>query len=355
MKLVASSGPAAGLELEISSRVVIGREEGCDLTLEDEKVSRRHCALTPNADGTVTLEDLGSSNGTFVNGARISAPVVLRGDEEVRVGSTVLRAEGERATRATVVGAPATVVASSPSPPAGPPPAEGASPWWRSRWALIGAVATLVVGGTVGGVLAATGGGDEVAVGTTEEAPPEAATVTVTQPAETELPETEAPPETGSDGETVVDDAGLTPDQQQLLGYVPAQLQSSCQANTDIAAELLREGHLAGLYCPTADGIALYYNLYESKESMDAAYLGYAVGETPTDQGDCSVAFPGEGTYSIGSVPGGRLTCFEAADPVRPAIWWTTDGINVLAFAGWPGRTDRELYDWWATEPGPIP
>jgi len=98
MRLVVSTGSLTGRTLEVERRLVVGRDEGCELVLEDdEKVSRRHCAFSPNPDGTLTVEDLGSSNGTFVGGERISAPVVLRGGEEVRVGSTVLRAEGEQA------------------------------------------------------------------------------------------------------------------------------------------------------------------------------------------------------------------------------------------------------------------
>ena len=48
----------------------IGRE-GCDITLADPDVSRRHARVTPRGD-TVVVEDLGSTNGTFVNGERIA-------------------------------------------------------------------------------------------------------------------------------------------------------------------------------------------------------------------------------------------------------------------------------------------
>ena len=48
----------------------MGRESGCDVLIPDRQVSRFHARLTPGASGVV-LEDLGSKNGTFVNGERI--------------------------------------------------------------------------------------------------------------------------------------------------------------------------------------------------------------------------------------------------------------------------------------------
>jgi Domain of unknown function (DUF1707)/Inner membrane component of T3SS, cytoplasmic domain len=61
-------------------RFTIGREIGCDLTLTDETVSRWHASLT-RAAGSWLLDDLGSTNGTRVNGWRVSAPTpVVPGD-----------------------------------------------------------------------------------------------------------------------------------------------------------------------------------------------------------------------------------------------------------------------------------
>jgi hypothetical protein len=373
MRLVASGGPASGRTFEVDRRLVVGRDEASDLVLDDEKVSRRHCVFLPNPDGTITVEDLGSSNGTHVRGERIAAPVVLRGGEEVRVGSTILRVERAPLEQATVVGAPATLPArdvprpESSVPPAEPPapatppaPASQPSgPWWRSRRALIGGVvALLVIGGIVGGVLAATGGGDDapVAVASSEEEPAESTTATTGEddepPPETGVAETGVA-ETGGVDTGVVESDGLTALQLGLLTYVPESLQASCQGYEPAAQELLA-GRVVGLYCPTSDGITLYYDSYDSKESMDAAYT-YAVGDLPRNEGDCSSAFPGEGTYTVGDDPGGRVVCFRGGDPEAPVIWWTTDEINVLASAAWEGHTDAELYEWWATAPGPNP
>jgi S1-C subfamily serine protease len=85
------SGASGGQTIEVSEgRVVLGREEGCDVVLDDEKVSRQHASLFVDEHGRTVLEDLGSTNGTFVDGNRVESPVVLRGGEEVRLGDTLL-------------------------------------------------------------------------------------------------------------------------------------------------------------------------------------------------------------------------------------------------------------------------
>ncbi len=355
MRLVVSSGSSAGRAFELGSRLVVGRDEGCDLVLEDERVSRRHCVFAPNPDGTVALEDLGSANGTFVGGERVAGPVVLRGGEEVRVGSTVLRVEGGRGAGATVVGAPATV-AGSPASGSAPalPPGDGGS-WWRSRWVLVGAVAVLVaVGGIVGGVLAVTGGGGDepVSLVTTDGGTSEPETVTVTEPGETE-----PPPETETGGvetggvETVGD--VLSTAQQQLLAVVPAAIQPAC-AGYEPREPDLRGGLVAGLRCTLPDGLVVLYVQYDSNESMDAAYFSdYVNPDQRRDEGDCSDTFPGEGTYSVGDETAGRLFCFMGGEPVGPIIYWTTDALGVLGTVNWEGHTDRELYEFWTSEPGP--
>src|SRR5918997_1503316 len=67
--------PMEGREHTLIADVVIGRE-GCDVVLADPEVSRRHAALRHTGEGPA-VEDLGSTNGTFVNGERISGTRVL--------------------------------------------------------------------------------------------------------------------------------------------------------------------------------------------------------------------------------------------------------------------------------------
>ncbi len=96
------AGPDNGKTLRPSTRrrggrVLLGQSPACTLRLDDRAASRRHAALDPE-EGTLHLFDLGSTNGTFVNGIR-AIDVVLSGGETVHLGATVVRVEaGEDVT-----------------------------------------------------------------------------------------------------------------------------------------------------------------------------------------------------------------------------------------------------------------
>jgi pSer/pThr/pTyr-binding forkhead associated (FHA) protein len=86
-----SSGPEKSLvEMNLQRRdsVVIGRGTECDVVIQDLKASRRHCQLTRNESGFM-LEDLGSRNGTIVNGVKITAPVLLKANHTFQIGDTM--------------------------------------------------------------------------------------------------------------------------------------------------------------------------------------------------------------------------------------------------------------------------
>lgn len=74
---------------------VIGRREDCDLRIAVNDVSRKHCEVTLE-DGVLAVADLGSSNGTFVNGQRIKKQALTAGDT-LQVGpvSFVVQIDGE--------------------------------------------------------------------------------------------------------------------------------------------------------------------------------------------------------------------------------------------------------------------
>jgi pSer/pThr/pTyr-binding forkhead associated (FHA) protein len=115
--LVITQGPLAGRRIDLEGELVIGRE-GATLTIEDSELSRRHAAVRPVADG-YEVEDLGSLNGTYVNGRRIDGPTRLTGGDAIKLGQTTLELEA--------AGAPATVVSATPiapSPVAAPAPSE---------------------------------------------------------------------------------------------------------------------------------------------------------------------------------------------------------------------------------------
>jgi nitrite reductase (NADH) large subunit len=81
--------------VEVSGPLVIGRE-GDGLRLDDPGVSRRHALIEPDGDG-VRLTDLGSRNGTFVNGAPVHGATPLRGGDRIVVGNTLLVVDGAAA------------------------------------------------------------------------------------------------------------------------------------------------------------------------------------------------------------------------------------------------------------------
>jgi pSer/pThr/pTyr-binding forkhead associated (FHA) protein len=86
--LVVQYGPSAGRRFPIASQMVIGRD-GADMALDDPGVSRDHAAIRPVGHG-LEIEDLGSANGTSVNGTTIDGPQSLSDGDVVQVGNTRL-------------------------------------------------------------------------------------------------------------------------------------------------------------------------------------------------------------------------------------------------------------------------
>jgi pSer/pThr/pTyr-binding forkhead associated (FHA) protein len=73
----------------LSGPLEIGRGEACAIRLDDTYVSMQHARLSPK-DGACLVEDLGSTNGTYVNDRRVQAPVEAKAGDVVRVGKTLL-------------------------------------------------------------------------------------------------------------------------------------------------------------------------------------------------------------------------------------------------------------------------
>jgi hypothetical protein len=122
-KLRAISGPLAGQTIEVENELVIGRRD-TDVTIDDLELSGRHAVVRRHAN-RLQVEDLGSSNGTFVDGTRIEEPTLLGGGAEIRLGTTVLVVEGVLPVQATE--APAGASADAASSSAGAAAAGGAN------------------------------------------------------------------------------------------------------------------------------------------------------------------------------------------------------------------------------------
>jgi Inner membrane component of T3SS, cytoplasmic domain len=102
--IVVTSGPESGRRVELGAEMAIGRQDG-DLVLEDPEVSRRHAVLRRSGE-SVVVEDLESTNGTFVNGERIQGPITVGAGDQVRVGRTTLEIEPDQRADETIVSMP---------------------------------------------------------------------------------------------------------------------------------------------------------------------------------------------------------------------------------------------------------
>ena len=83
------SDSQAGTRVVVTDSVVIGRSEEADVYLDDPYASTFHMRLTMD-EGTMTLADLGTTNGTYVNGRRVITPIRLRTGDSVQVGKTIM-------------------------------------------------------------------------------------------------------------------------------------------------------------------------------------------------------------------------------------------------------------------------
>jgi pSer/pThr/pTyr-binding forkhead associated (FHA) protein len=88
-RLVLRAGPTPGKAFPLEKdEMFIGREANNDITINDPEVSRRHARLFVQG-GNMILEDLGSTNGTSVNGQRLTGPYVLRAGEIITLGEKI--------------------------------------------------------------------------------------------------------------------------------------------------------------------------------------------------------------------------------------------------------------------------
>ncbi|ACU68989.1 FHA domain containing protein [Catenulispora acidiphila DSM 44928] len=91
-RLVVVGGSLAGTTVNITSgqQVTMGRAHDSTIVLDDDYASSRHARLYPDASGQWIVEDLGSTNGTFLGQTKLNAPTVAQIGVPIRIGKTVL-------------------------------------------------------------------------------------------------------------------------------------------------------------------------------------------------------------------------------------------------------------------------
>ncbi len=89
-RLVVTEGPLRGTSLDLGKApVLIGRSPECSLVLTDDFASGRHARLSPTPNGWV-VEDLGSTNGTQLNGTALGGPTSVSAGAQLKIGRTVI-------------------------------------------------------------------------------------------------------------------------------------------------------------------------------------------------------------------------------------------------------------------------
>jgi len=92
-------GPGAGKQFEITQPVVIGRDETADLVIDDTQASRRHARIEPSGNGAI-VEDMSSTNGTFINDNELHGRAELGPEDDLLIGVTVLQLRTSQAIQA---------------------------------------------------------------------------------------------------------------------------------------------------------------------------------------------------------------------------------------------------------------
>ena len=105
LTLLVLQGPDKGRRFELPDATTLVGRESRQLPLTDNTVSRRHCELIPDDKGEWVLKDLGSSNGSYVNGVRIVGKQALKLGDQVRVGRTLMVFGSQPGVSRTAAGA----------------------------------------------------------------------------------------------------------------------------------------------------------------------------------------------------------------------------------------------------------
>jgi len=88
-KVSVVEGPLKGQSYDLGEELTVGRAEKCHIVVDDTYVSQVHARIYANGE-TYVVEDLGSTNGTYLNRRRITSPEELSRGDRVKIGKTVL-------------------------------------------------------------------------------------------------------------------------------------------------------------------------------------------------------------------------------------------------------------------------
>jgi len=83
--LIAQTGPLEGQRWKIKTPLTLGREKDCDIVIPVRQVSRHHSRISPDSQNGAIIEDLGSKNGTYLNGALVQEPQPLVDGDEIQI------------------------------------------------------------------------------------------------------------------------------------------------------------------------------------------------------------------------------------------------------------------------------
>ena len=123
-QLVMRSGPTPGTVYPLEGdQITVGRDSSNNIVINDAEVSRRHARLNFQG-GKYVIEDLGSTNGSFVNGQRLSGPYVLKSGDVVGFGEQiVLMYDAVNVDPGATIASPRNpAYSAAPSAPVAPPP-----------------------------------------------------------------------------------------------------------------------------------------------------------------------------------------------------------------------------------------
>ena len=127
-QLVMRSGPTPGATFSLEGdQLVIGRDSSSAIAINDAEISRKHARLNFQG-GKYVIEDLGSTNGTFVNGQRLVSAVVLKSGDVISLGEQIvlmyeaLAADAGETVMSARKGAPRPAPAVAAAPASMPPP-----------------------------------------------------------------------------------------------------------------------------------------------------------------------------------------------------------------------------------------